>query len=303
MNKKWKQICGTGLLVYILVINIAIIGVAAESSEGTIIIGDDPEKDLRLFYGDWLTDEFEDTDWDDTDESLDEIYNKLERNWDSSDACEKLYDNTGEEPYYNPENLRTYSDYDFVDILQVRVENLHKSRAKMVVDLNGDAEDTDYIWFIFVWSDCGGKGDKDISFMGYYLPEIIEGGMTYYEWEQGSDGGNDTIDFDNDGHTIEMEFDSDNWDEVEDCQIKAMMMSTKDELDIDYDDADMVVDIFPGKSENSELWWLWILLIIIIIIIALLALYFYLKKRKQNKNVPKVKGGGERSYRKWSLVF
>lgn len=302
MKQKWKKIGCFSVLIYILVIQFSIIGVAAES---TVIVGDDPEKDLRLFDGEWLVDEFDDTSWDDLDEGLDEVYNSLDRNWDNSKACDPLYDNTGES-YNNPENYKKYTTYCYVDIIQIRVEDLDTTKAKMVVEVNGDAEDADRVWFLFIWSDCGPDDDSDdIVFVGIFIPESLGGGGgAYYEWEQGSDDGNGTVDFDNSGHNIEMEFDSSNWDNVKKCKIKAIMMTTEDEITTGFEDADMVIDIFPGSSGNlCDLWWLWLLLIILIIVITLIILYYYWRKRKQ-KNSPKIKNRGEgKSYKKWSLVF
>lgn len=280
MKINQKKAFSTCLLFYVLLLHLAIVGFASES---TIIVGDDPEKEIRLFDGEWLTNEFDDTEWDDLDEDLEKIYKHLDDNWNNENASEPLYDNTGEE-YNNPNNYKKYSKYDYVDIIQVRVENLDKSKAKMVVEVNGDADSPDRIWFLFLWSDC--TGDKDnLLFVGVFIPEGLGGSETsYYIWEQGDDDGNGTIDFDNNGHNIEMEFDSDHWNDVKDCSIKAIMMTTKEE------DEDMVIDIFPGTETNAVFLWFWILLfIIILIILAFIILYFYLKNRKKKRELPKLK--------------
>lgn len=287
-----KRILCIGALFFILFLNFSVFGLCAEN--GTVIIGDDPEKtDLRDFDGEWLADNLEDTDWDDLDSGLNEVYNTLYNHWDDEDANDLLYDNTQEE-YYNPDNLEKYTEDDFVDIIQLRVENLDEDTATMIVEVNGDAGDADKVWILFVWTDCAGIGADNLIFVGIFVPGDIGGeDMHYYGWEQGNDDGNGTIDFDNHGSNIEMDFDSASWDKVEHCNVRAMMLTTTDDEVDDLDEADMVIDIFPGTEDQMLDWW-WILLLILIIIIIAFLVYLYIRSRNKRAQLPnkhpKVKG-------------
>ena len=285
-TKRTKRIKITALVIvgYVLLVNCSIFCLA---QEGTHIIGDDPVKtDLRRFDGEWLIDEFDDTNWDDLDEGLNDVYNGLYSHWDDRKANELLYDNTGEN-YYNPDCLKKYLDNDFADVTQLLVTDLDEDVAKMVVRVNGDADSANKPWFLFVWSDCVGSDSDDLVMFGVFVPgddDIGGEDYSFYEWDQGNSNGNGTLDFDNAGHDIEMEFDAENWENVKLCNIRAIMLTTANEEYELLEEEDMIIDIFPGVESANQLTWLWILLIIIIAIVAVILIYLIIRRKKRNKS-------------------
>ena len=93
-----------------------------------------------------------------------------------------------------------------------------------------------------------------------------------------------------------MDFDTANWDNVRHCNVRAMMLTTDENDYTDLEQADMVIDIFPGVEQNNlQDWWIWLLILIIIIIVALIVIYLYWrsKKKKSRKMYAKKKIGGK----------
>lgn len=292
MKKNYMNIknilCIIGL-IYLFIMHLSVLGLAADIN--TVIVGDDPTiEDLRNFDGEWLDEELTTNDWTDIDESLDDIYGDLYDNWDDNKANEHLYDNT-QDTYYNPDCLRKYTDNDFVDIVQIRVEDLHKDTAKMVVEVNDDADSCDKIWVLYLWSDCAGDDSDDLVMFGMFIPGGLNtDDITFYSWEQGSDSGNGTLDFEDSGRSIEMDFDSENWDKVKHCNIKAIMATPDKEEYDNIEEVNMVIDIFPGVERNDlQDWWFWLLILVIIIIVAICVGYLYWRRRRKRSEIQHAK--------------
>lgn len=263
MKKAHKKMVGFCGIVYLIMLQL-MVGVMAANE---LIIGSDPELDQRSFEYDWINDNLPEADLDNLDD-LDAVYDGLCEHWDDPDAAQQV----------------SSSKYDFADITQIKVENLDEENATYIVSVKGDAESTDYIWFLYIWTDCGNNDDDAYYLIGLYYADTGLGGgdVNIYVGTAGNENVSGEMDFNNAGHDIEMTFPSDWWDNAQECQVRAMIITTAEKNPDSLEDIEFVIDIYP--CSEFDLWALlfWLLLILLLIAIALL-IWYLLKRRNRNR--------------------
>ena len=225
------------------------------------ILIDDPENDQMYFEYKWLHDETNIDDPTAVDvDGLDESFDMLEVNWNTEDED---IGNAVEEP--------DYGDIDKAEILL--------DKDKIRVTFFGDVEGADNIWAFFIWSNCS---SDTWSTMIFYMPVSLGGDDEAYYFNYYGDNDSDVADMD--GSTVEIPFNSDEYDEKTDCSIRCMMCV------VDYDeDAGEILgvtfDIAPVEVDLADWFfqWLWLFLIIIAVAIVGVLIYLYKKKSKEKR--------------------
>lgn len=268
-----KRIVGVVIIALFVVMNAAGLVLGATSN---ITIGTDDQKDLMEFKSKWCEKELDiDVDasdsLDDFKDGLNEVYELFDANWNTEDA----------------DKGKAVQKPTGIDITKIEVKDLDQDKAYYKVSFAGEPKELDFGFMIYLWTNCSGSSTGIIT-MGVYYPELSGYGeinvfANYYDDET-----NDTGEMEIDGSTVQIEFDSDEYDSTKDnCVLRCITLTpTEDGSDPEAFD----VDIFPGTKASWS--WLWWLILILILVIAILAIIYYVRKKSkgsQGSNKPRLK--------------